>query len=79
MTRNELKAIIADVLEINTSELNAEVKLEDIESYDSVNALNLMVALSESANVQMNHMDLEGFVTYGDIEAFVISKGVALS
>lgn len=79
MKRADLKAIVADVLEIEPSELESDTVLDDFDTYDSVNILMLMVALDEQAGIKLSPNDTSKLNTFGDLEALAVSQGIALS
>ncbi len=79
MTRNQLKEIVADVLEIEASDLSAEVELTTFETYDSVNVLSLIIALDEEAGIKLGPQDAAKLNTYGDIEKIALEQGVELT
>ena len=79
MKRSELLEIVAEVLELEADELTPETVLEDVETFDSVNILNLMVALDESAGVRLDYSDVDRFKVYKDIVVVVVEKGLELT
>jgi acyl carrier protein len=79
MTKNKFRQIIANVLEIDPEILTGDKLLADIESYDSVAILSLMVAVNEESGVAIDHNDLQKFHRYGDIVAVVQEKGLVFA
>lgn len=78
MKRETLREIVATVLDCQVEQLTNSAVLQEIENYDSVNILSLMVALDDEAGIKLDHTDLNKLVRYSDLEAIVQSKGVTL-
>lgn len=70
----ELREIIAEELEVESSDLTKEVILEDIEGWDSVAILTVLVILSDETGVQINPCEMANLKTFGDIEALILQK-----
>ena len=79
MKRADLKSIVAEVLEIEPSELEADTNLRDFDTYDSVNVLMLMVALDEQAGIKLSPTDTKKLFTFGDLESIATNQGIALT
>ncbi len=79
MTREELRIVVAEILEVEPQELQPDVELESIEAYDSVTVLSLMVRLDEAAGIQLSPSDVPKLRTYGDIEALAARQGIELT
>jgi acyl carrier protein len=77
--RDELRALVAEILEIDPQALRSEVELASLENYDSVMLLSLMIQLDEGAGIKMTPSDVPSLRTYGDIEALATRQGIALS
>lgn len=69
-----LKEAIADELNVDPSELTNDKLLEEIEDWDSVTALVLVVLLSDEAGVPITPAEMGCLRTYGDIETLVMEK-----
>lgn len=50
---NELKEIVADVLDIDAEELHDDIMLEELKDWDSVNAVRLMLHLESALEVRL--------------------------
>ena len=64
----ELKNTIAEELKVPPEELTPERLLTDLELWDSVMVLSVMVILSEHLRVEIPPSDMAGLKTFGDIE-----------
>lgn len=75
MSRDDFRTIVAEILEEEPENLQPDTRLEDLETYDSVNALSLIIALDEEAGVKVMPDELMALETYGDIEALAEKRG----
>lgn len=50
---NDLKEIVADVLDIDAEELHDDIMLEELKDWDSVNAVRLMLHLESALEVRL--------------------------
>lgn len=78
MTLNQLKEIVARVLELESDLFTPETDLRQFESFDSVNVLNLMMTLSMEANIQMTPSDAQALRYFGDLIRLAEKQGIAL-
>jgi acyl carrier protein len=70
----ELKNTIAEELEVKPEELTSEMALDDIDNWDSVTALTIMVILSDELGSPVSPNEMRNLKTFGDIEKLVLSK-----
>ncbi len=71
MTKNEKLALLEDMLELEEGELNEEMKLEDIESWDSMAKLSLIVLMDDEFSKKISGQQIRSFVTIKDILNFM--------
>jgi acyl carrier protein len=71
---DELKQAIADELNVEPQELTSDKCLADIETWDSVVVLSLLVILSEGVGKEITPVEMVQLKTFGDIERLVSSK-----
>lgn len=71
---DRLKQSIADELNVDPNELQSDTKLQDLEYWDSVMVLSIMVILSEGVGKEISPEEMSRLKTFGDIEALVASK-----
>ncbi len=69
MTDQEKIALIEDTLEIDEGTLTADTLLEDVDEYDSMGKLSLIVMMDDEFEVKLTGDMIKGFVTVGDILA----------
>jgi acyl carrier protein len=70
----QLKQAIADELNIDPAELTSDKKLPDIEDFDSVSLLMLMMIIGKAVGKDIAPEEMADLNTFGDIEALVASK-----
>ena len=70
----QVRQIISDVLNVPVSGLLDEASPQTIENWDSVQHLNIVLALEEELNVQLDPEDIEAMKNVGSIIALVQSK-----
>ena len=69
-----LKRAIADELNVDPAELTSGKRLQDLEYWDSVMVLSMMVIIGESVGKEIRPEEMTELQTFGDIEALVASK-----
>lgn len=77
MKREEIKAIVAEVLETDPAALAWDTDITLLPSYDSVNVLSLIVALDDRARIRLDGAKA-GFRTLAELEKIAASQGVVL-
>lgn len=71
---SSLKQAVAELLNVDSSELVSGKRLQDIEAWDSVNVLSVMVLLSESLGKEIPLEKMTSLRTFGDIESLVVGS-----
>lgn len=71
---DQLKREIADELNVDPAELTAGKRLQDLEYWDSVMILTMMVIIGESVGKEILPEEMIELQTFGDIEKLVASK-----
>jgi acyl carrier protein len=70
----QLKQAIADELNVDPDELTSDKKLPDIEDFDSVSLLMLMMIIGKAIGKDVSPDEMTDLQTFGDIEALVARK-----
>ena len=70
----ELNNKIANLMEVESSVLVNDKILDEIESWDSVTMLGLVVVLSDYLGEPVNPGEIGQFETFGDIVSFISKK-----
>jgi acyl carrier protein len=76
-TLERVRSIAADVLQVDRASLTSESSPQSIESWDSVQHLNLVLALEEQFGTQFEPEEMDGMKNIGAIAALVASKNGA--
>ena len=71
MTQEEKIAMLEEVLEIDNGTLTPDMKLEDVESYDSMAKLTIIVMMDDEFNKKLTGEQIREFVTVKDILDFM--------
>ena len=71
MTEREKLALLEDMLELEEGDLAADMALEDIDEYDSMAKLSLIVLMEDEFDVKLTGEVIRGFETVGDIIALM--------
>ena len=71
---NEVRVIAADVFAVDANTLNAGSSPEQVEAWDSVQHLNLVLALEAKYCIQFEPEEMEGMNNLGRIAALLGSK-----
>ncbi len=71
MTNREKLALLEDMLELEEGDLNEDMALDDIDEYDSMAKLSLIVLMEDEFDVKLTGDVIKGFKTVGDIVALM--------
>lgn len=69
-----MKAAIANELQVDPGTLTTDLRLDTIETWDSVNRLTIMVILGDALGVPIDPGEIARVRTFGDIEALCAAK-----
>ena len=67
MTEREKLAMLEDMLELDEGDLTIDRALDDVDEYDSMAKLSLIVLMEDEFGVKLTGDDIKGFETVGDI------------
>ena len=67
MTEREKLALLEDMLELDEGDLTADKALDDIDEYDSMAKLSLIVLMEDEFGVKLTGQMIKEFETVGDI------------
>lgn len=67
MSEREKLALLEDLFELNEGDIDAGTSLDDVEEYDSMTKLSLIVMMEDEFGVKLTGEDIKGFKTIGDI------------
>lgn len=69
MNLEEKLALLEETLECDEGVLKPEMDLNDVDEYDSMSKLSLIVMMEDEFGVKLTSTDIKAFVTVGDIIA----------
>ena len=72
----KMKEMVADQLNVDAAEITAETSFKDDLGADSLDLFELVMALEEEYNVEIQSEDLEKLTTVGAVMDYLKSKGV---
>ena len=72
----KMKAIIAEQLNIDASEITLESSFKDDLNADSLDLFEMVMALEDNYGVEIPSEDLEKLLTVGDVVNYLKDKGV---
>ena len=67
MSEREKLALLEDMLELDEGDLTMDKLLEDIDEYDSMAKLSLIVLMEDEFNIKLTGDMIRSFTTVGDI------------
>lgn len=71
METTKKKELLADLFEVEVSEIDENVKLIDFDPWDSMSKLSLIVLMDEECGKKLTGEQLREFKTIGDILEFM--------
>lgn len=71
MTEREKLALLEELLELDEESLTPDMELEDIDEYDSMTKLSLIVMMDENFGVKLDSATIKSFETVADIIALM--------
>lgn len=71
MTTEEKLALLEETLETDEGALNLEMSLDEVEEYDSMSRLGIIVMMEDEFGVKLTGEHFKGFKVIGDIIAMM--------
>ncbi len=71
MTENEKLALLEETLELDEGSIGPDTVLADLEQYDSMARLSLIVMMDDEFGVKLSGDTIRGFEAVGDILALM--------
>lgn len=72
MEEQKVIELIAEALEISPEKISTESVLDELEEYDSMGKLSIIVILDEEFNKTLSGGEMTSFKTVGDIISFAL-------
>jgi acyl carrier protein len=73
--RQQIVQIVSDVLNLPVDRIMPSTSPADVEGWDSVQHLNLVLAIEQATGIQLSPEDIEGMQTVGAILDVVERRG----
>lgn len=73
-TFDEVRGVASDILGVPATRLSAASSPDTVESWDSVQHLNLVLALEEKFSLQLSPEEIEQMKTLGDTAKLIETK-----
>jgi acyl carrier protein len=70
-TFEQVRSIASDIFSVTPDKITPESSPETIETWDSIQHLNLVLAIEEKFGVQLEPEDIEGMKNIGAVSALV--------
>ena len=67
MTVEEKMALLAETMDVEVDEIQTEMKLADMDCWDSMTKLSIIVMFDDEFGKKITSDDIKKFVTVGDI------------
>lgn len=67
MTIEEKIELLAETMDVEASELQADMNLSDMDCWDSMTKLSIIVMFDDEFGKKITSDDIKGFITVGDI------------
>jgi acyl carrier protein len=70
----KLNTIFKDVLDIDELELNSKTTAEDVENWDSLSHINLIVAIEKDFKISFTTREAKSFINVGEMVNLIFTK-----
>lgn len=73
-TKSEVVALFEDVMDIDDIELTDATTADDVEEWDSLSHVRLIVAIERQFSVKFSNSEIEALKQFGDIVQLILDK-----
>ena len=70
----EIKTIMCDVFDVDDLDISNGTTARDIEEWDSLSHIRLIVAIEQHFKIKFTSLEVEGFKSVGDLAAAIRKK-----
>ena len=74
---DKIKEIMASVFEINAADINDSTTTETVEQWDSLQHINLVVALEDEFGAEFDSGEISGMISYEKILSTIKEKAAS--
>ncbi len=67
----DLQQVMADIFNVSIDEITAESSMENIENWDSIRHMNLVIALEEAFSIEIPDEDAANITSYSLIKLVI--------
>lgn len=71
MSEKEKLALLEETFDMDEGSLSADMSLDDVDEYDSITKLSLIVMFEDEFGKKLTGADIKGFITVQDILDFM--------
>ncbi len=71
MTEEKKMELLADTFDCDVEELSADMALEELENWDSMTKLSLIVLMDDECGKTLTSGEIKAFKTVGDVMTFM--------
>ena len=71
MTDEKKMELLADTFDCNVDDLSSEIPLEELENWDSMTKLSLIVLMDDECGKTLTSDEIKTFKTVGDVMAYM--------
>ena len=72
----KLKTIMAEVLEISTDQIDVSTTIENIEAWDSLKHITLLMSIEEMFKVKLEMEEMIKMTSFEDIKSVLGKRGI---
>lgn len=76
MVFEKIKQILADQLDADIDEMTMDTRIADDLGADSLDVVEMLMAIEDDFDVEIPDEDIEGLKTIGDVVEYINNKGV---
>jgi len=74
----KLKQIMSNIFEINEDEVTDESSIDNVENWDSLRHLDLILSIEETFNVSVSEEEMVEMISFADIKHILRDKGIKI-
>lgn len=74
----KLSSLIAETFHLSPEMINDELEMSQVESWDSLQHMNLIASLEQSFGIEFTFDDIVSMQSVGEIKRVLRSKGVVI-
>tara|TARA_Y100000816_G_C25977707_1_gene510415 strand:+ start:30 stop:263 length:234 start_codon:yes stop_codon:yes gene_type:complete len=76
MTTNHIVKIIGELFDLNADQINTEIKINELENWDSLKYMQLIIRAEEELEVMLSADEISNIVTINDLVDLCSKKTV---